>query len=104
MDNYISRGEHEEFVKRMEEEDCRQNRRIALLEESIRQTQALTLSVEKMALSMENMLKEQKKQGERLEALEEVPKKNWDTLKSGMLGSLATALGGAIVAAIINFI
>lgn len=104
MDNYISRGEHDEFVKRIEEEHNRQNKRIELLEENVRQTQTLTLSVEKMALNLENMVKEQKRQGERLDELEDVPRKSWDTLKYGVIGAIATALGGGIIAMIMNFL
>ena len=36
MPEYITREEHEEFRKRMEDEDHRQNRRIEIAEESIR--------------------------------------------------------------------
>ena len=71
MDTPISRAEHEEFVKRMEDEDHRQNRRIEILEKSVQQFTSLTASVEKLALNMENMLKEQEAQGKRLEALED---------------------------------
>ena len=98
MEDFIGRKEHEEFVKRIEEEIKRQNRRIELLEEYVGHMQALTISVEKMALTMENMLQEQQKQGKQIEALEGVPKKNWDSLKGGIIGALATAIGGAIVA------
>ena len=104
MEGYITRREHEEFAKRIEDENHRQNRRIELLEEGVRQTQSLTVSVEKMALTMENMLKEQQKQGKQIEALEGVPKKNWDSFKYGLIGAAATAIGGAIAAGIINFL
>lgn len=104
MENYITREEHKEFVKRLEAEDHRQNRRIEVLEENVRQIGALTVSVEKMASSMENMAQELGHQGERLAELEKIPGRNWDTLKSGLLGALATAVAGGIIAAVINFI
>lgn len=104
MDNYITREEHEEFRKRLEAEDTRQNKRLEALEENVRQIAALTVSVEKMASSMENMAQELGHQGERLVELEKVPGKNWDTLKSGILGALATAVAGGIIATVINFI
>lgn len=104
MENYITREEHKEFVKRLEAEDHRQNRRIEVLEENVRQIGALTVSVEKMASSMENMAQELGHQGERLAELEKIPGKNWDTLKSGLLGALATAVAGGVIAAVINFI
>lgn len=106
MDNSapITRAEHNEFVKRMEDEERRQNRRLELLEESVRQIQALTVSVERMAVSMQAMTTEQKRQGERLDQLEAEPAKNWFTLKSAALGALATIVVGGLVAAIISYI
>lgn len=82
MDTPITRAEHEEFVKRMEDEDRRQNRRIEILEESVQQFTSLTASVEKLALNMENMLKEQEAQGNRLEALEDRDGEKWRTMIS----------------------
>lgn len=70
MDTPITRAEHLEFCKRIEEENKRQDRRIEQLEESTRQIGALTTSVEKLALSIETMVKEQEQQGKRLETLE----------------------------------
>ena len=104
MENPISRAEHEEFVKRMEAEHAQQNRRISLLEDSIQLIHSLALSVEKMAFNMENMLKEQKKQGERLETLENIPKKNMDSFKFALIGAIGTALGGGIITIIIKII
>ena len=104
MEDYITREEHKEFAKRMEADNHRQDKRIEVLEENVRQIGALTVSVEKMASSVENMAKELGNQGERLAELEKVPGKNWDTLKSGLLGALATAVAGGIIAAVINFI
>lgn len=70
MANEISREEHEEFARRMEDEHKRINHRVGELEETVRQIGALTASVEKLALSVESMAKTQTRQGERLEELE----------------------------------
>ena len=85
MDSYITRGEHEEFVKRMEEEHKRQNARIGASEKAIEQNNKLLISVEKLALSMENMQKEQKDQGERLETLEGRDGEMWRKVVSHLL-------------------
>lgn len=77
MDTPITRAEHEEFRRRLEEENRRQDKRIALLEESVKQNTTLTTSVEKLAINMQNMLKEQEQQGERLEALESRDGEMW---------------------------
>lgn len=104
MDEYISRPEHEEFVRRIEDEEKRQNKRLEVLEENVRQIAALTVSVEKMAVSMEAMTKELGVQGKRIEKMEAEPGKNWSTLKMGVIGAIAAAVGGGLFAAIINFL
>lgn len=101
MNEPISRAEHEEFVKRMEEEDKRQNKRIDLLEENVRQIGALTISVEKMACTMENMVKEQKEQGNRLAMLEEVPARKWKKSTEAFFIAMISALGTAVAAGMI---
>lgn len=70
MDTPISRAEHNEFVKRMEDEHHRINHRIGAVEDKVEEIGSLTASVAKLASSMEQMLKEQQKQGERLDTLE----------------------------------
>ena len=77
MENPITRAEHEEFRRRLEEENKRQDTRIGILEDSVRQIGALATSVEKLALSMQSMLKEQEKQGKRLEVLEGRDGEKW---------------------------
>lgn len=75
--DYVSRHEHEEFRrsmesenKRLEDENNRQNKRLDILEETVKQVAAINTSMEKLATNMENMLKEQVSQGKRLETLE----------------------------------
>ena len=77
MENPITRAEHEEFRRRLEEENKRQDARIGILEDSVRQIGALATSVEKLAVSMQSMLKEQEKQGKRLEVLEGRDGEKW---------------------------
>ena len=101
--DYITRVEYEEFSRRMDDEHSRQNHRISEIEENFRQIHALTLSIEKMAMNVENMEKAIKRQWEHIEKLEETPKSNWNKLKDGILGAIASAIGVAIVLAIVNF-
>lgn len=101
MDEFISRGEHEEFAKRIDAEQARQNKRIGEMEDAMKQYVALTLSVEKMAMSIEQMVKEQKRQGERLEELESAPVKNWNTVKASILSAVGGVIGTAIISAIV---
>jgi len=73
----LTRGEYEEAVKRVEAEERRQNKRLDNLEESMATLTTLTISVEKIATSIEQMQKELTKQGERLEKIEAEPGENW---------------------------
>jgi hypothetical protein len=98
---YIGRQEHNEFAKRMEEEHTRQNKRIGALEKAFEQQNKLVLSVERMSINMESMLKEQKIMGEELKELKEVPIKNWNTVKSSILSAIGGALGMGIIALIV---
>lgn len=93
MDDYIERHEHEEFCKRMEAEHNRQNKRIGELEESVREIGDLTASVNKLAVNMENMLRNQERQGKRLEALEGRDGEMWRKV----VGYVVTAVIGIVV-------
>lgn len=100
MDTPITRAEHEEFRRAMEaenkrlaDEDNRQNKRIEVLEENVRQIGALTTSVEKLALSMESMVKEQGQQGKRLEILEGRDGERWRQVT----GYIITAVIGIVL-------
>ena len=85
MDTPITRAELEEFKKRMEDEDHRQNKRLDAIEEEVRQIRELTVSVAKMAQSLETMTEEQKKQGERLEKIENRDGEKWRTTVAEIL-------------------
>lgn len=93
MDTPITRAEHEEFRRRIEEENSRQNKRIEILEANIVQLEALNVSIEKLALNMESMLKEQVQQGKRLETLEARDGERWRTVVSYAI----TAVIGVII-------
>ena len=93
MEDTSSRSEHEEFAKRIEERDKRQDRRIELLEENTRQIGALTVSVEKLAQSIEVMCKEQEQQGQRLQTLESRDGEMWRKV----VGYVITAIIGIVV-------
>lgn len=93
MENPITRAEHEEFRRRLEDENKRQDTRIGILEDSVRQIGALATSVEKLAVSMQSMLKEQEKQGKRLEALEGRDGEKWRKV----MGYIATVIVGIVL-------
>ncbi len=93
---YLTVQVHKEFAERIDAEERRQNKRLDKLEDGIVQLSELTSCVKVLTNTVENMVKEQVKQGERLEAIEDVPAKNWE--------KLVWAIGGAILTAIVAFI
>lgn len=93
MDTPITRAEHEEFSRRIEEENKRQNKRLELLEENTKRLETVNTSIEKLAANMENMLKEQVQQGKRLEVLEGRDGEMWRKV----VGYIVTAVVGIVV-------
>lgn len=98
--DYLSRHEHEEFRrsmesenKRLEEENDRQNHRLNSLEESVKKVADIHTSVEKLALNMENMLKEQVSQRKRLETLEGRDGEMWRKV----VGYVVTTIIGVVI-------
>ena len=100
MENYISRQEHDEFVKRMQDEHKRIHYRITDTEKKVDKIYDLTSSVERLATSIESMAKEQKEQGERLEELEARDGETWRKVKWYILTLAIGAIAGAVFAMI----
>lgn len=100
MENGISREEHEEFVRRIEDERKRTNHRLEDLEETVRQIGELAASIEKLAVSVESMAKSQAKQEARLEELESRDGEMWRKVSSYVI----TAVIGAVVGYVFKFI
>ena len=93
MPEYVTREEHEAVIDRIDAEDARQNHRLEKLEESIGNITKLTISVEKPAVNMDKMVREQEKTSARLTTLEQEPAENWHKA----VWIVITALIGAAV-------
>lgn len=91
MDDFVTKAVHEEFVKRMEEEDRRQNKRIEIIEEKQGQISDLVASVKVLAVNVENIAKEINEQGIRLKEIEGKPAKRWEQLIGYVISALVTA-------------
>ncbi|MFR3291350.1 MAG: hypothetical protein ACLTSG_14550 [Lachnospiraceae bacterium] len=98
MDEQISRAEHEEFARRIDAQEKRQDRRLELLEENVREIGALTVSVQKLAQSLQSMVEEQERQGRRLQALEDRDGEKWRKL----MGYIATAITSGAVTLLLS--
>lgn len=93
MDTPISRAEHEEFVRRMQDEHKRIHHRITNIEQTVDRIYSLTSSVERLAASVEQMAHVQKSHTEQIERLEDRDGEMWR--KS--IGYVVTAVVGIVV-------
>lgn len=89
----ITRAEHEEFCKRVEAEDRRQNKRLEILEEQTKQFTDLVLSVRELAQSVKQLAETQKAQGEKLDELESRDGEMWRRVS----GYVITSIIGLVV-------
>lgn len=95
---YITRQEHTEFAARQDAENTRQNKRIDLLEGNVREIRDLTSSVEKLAVNMENMLKAQEEQADRLKVLEGRDGEMWRKISGYVVTAIISLVIGAVSA------
>lgn len=90
----MTREVHEEFRNTLKAENDQQNKRLDNLETTVRQINQLTISVEKLAVSMDGMLKELTEQSNRLKELEGSDGKKWKKVVSGIITGV---IGGLVV-------
>lgn len=98
MEDTITRVEFSAEVKRIDEENDRQNHRLQKLEDVVTNINDLTVAVKELAVNMGSMQKELEKQGKRLEAIEAEPADKWRALTKTVLTVLASAVIGYVVA------
>ena len=98
MSEWVSTEVFTETMRRIDAEDNRQNTRLSELEVAQKQISELITSVKVLANNMEQMAKEQIKQGVRLQAIEEKPSKRWETV----IACIITGLVGATVSAAVS--
>ena len=95
-ERYVSETVCAEHMRRVDDENDRQNQRIEKLEKAMDNLTDLTVNVGKLAVSMETMNKELARQGERLEKIEEKPAKRWDTVITGIITTVVGLLIGLL--------
>lgn len=100
MAEYITTEFHNEYAKRMEEEHVRQNHRIADLEDAVKENNKLLLSVERLVISVENMQKELKCQGEKIDEIESRDGAKWRKVTEYVALAIIGAVAGFLLAQI----
>lgn len=101
MSEYVTIEVHNEFARRVDDENTRQNHRLSELEKTVKEINRLTVSVEKMAVSMQLMANELKEQGSRLEQIEREPADKWKNAVWIVVSALIAAGIGALIGKVI---
>lgn len=90
MDEFMTKAEHREFAERIDSENKRQNKRIGDLEDGIKGITQVIITIERLATNVENMQKELCEQSQRLKAIEDKPKNDWDKVKWLVIGAVVS--------------
>lgn len=96
MEDFVSRQEYETGKVYLDNVHANFDSRIDKLENLYAQISELASSVKLLASNIENMQKEQEKQGKRLVDIEKKPADNWDKLIWGIVGCAVTLILGYI--------
>lgn len=75
--------------------------RVADLEAQQKCIQELAMSVKELALNMRTMMEEQKKQGDRLQKLENEPAERWNSAKKTAFTTIVSVVAGALATGLI---
>ena len=101
MDEFVRADVFDERLRRVDDENNRQNQRLELLEKNSASLNDLVVSVKELAMSVKQMQEELKRQGQRLEAIEKEPAEKWKkftwlivtAVAGGIIGFLLSRLG-----------
>lgn len=99
---YLLKSVHDEFAKRVEEENDRQNARLASLERSLQEISKITVQVERLATNIETLTASIKEQNGRLTDLEQKPAKRWDAIIGAVITGVVGILIGLISAGVLK--
>ena len=100
MDEEISRAEHEEFARRVDEHLHREDARLEAIEQDVKDLKAQNATLERLATNMQSMCAEQKKQGQRLERLENRDGEKWRQAVGYACTAVISIIAGVLIACI----
>lgn len=98
--DFLLKSVHEEFAKRIEEENSRQNHRLSHIEDSVKQIVQITSAVDRLATNMEHMVIEQREQSTRLKALENKDGEMWQKVVSHSITAIISIILGFVASKI----
>lgn len=102
--DFMTRAEAAEMARRLDAEDARASHRLAELEATTKQIGALTLSVQKLADSVEQMTGKLSEQSRTLADIEGRPAQDMHSVKIAVITAIATFTASSLVQALIPLI
>ena len=99
---YVTKELHDESIRRIDDENDRQNARLSALEQGLKEVNKITVSIERLTANIETMTDEIKKQGVRLDEIEKKPAKRWDVVITGAISAIVGALMAAMMTGLIK--
>lgn len=100
MNEFMLKSVHDEFAKRIEEENRRQNKRIEVIEDHVCEITRIASNVEKLAINMEHMVGELKDQGIRIKTLEDRDGEMWRKVVSHIFTAIISIVIGYLASTI----
>lgn len=92
-ESYITRREHDEFAKRIDAENARQNNRIEMLEKTVKDMSELPMLVKQISKNQDKQLVE-------LEAIKNKPMQTLNATKQSIINTIVNLIATAIVSGV----
>lgn len=97
---YVTWDVHKEFAQRMDDANRNIDTRVTALERGLQEISKITINVERLAVSVEQMAAELSRQGDRLDDIEKKPAKRWDVVITGAISAIVGALMAGLLAGV----
>lgn len=101
-EQYLLKSVHDEFARRIDEENDRQNARLTALEKGLLEVNKITVQIERLTANIETLTASIREQSGRLTELEQKPVKRWDGLITAIITGVVGILIGLISAGVIK--
>lgn len=92
MEDFVTRVEYDVQIKRIDDENNRQNHRIGNLENTLEVVNRLATNIEKLTVQIANMQTEIERQGNKLQKIEDEPANDWKQLRRTIITGIVSAL------------
>lgn len=99
---YITRQEHNEFARRFEAEEARQNTRLATVERRVDELMDVKTNIGVISVKMDALISDVAKLTKDVESIKLEPADQWKNIKRIIISVIVTALATAAVAVLLK--